>query len=125
MKKIALDEAVSSFDAWRMQRRYKTEPIPESLRAMAASLYPGHKVSIICNRLRLSRAQLAQFIEDHADTDNDGFVMAKIPVAESPETPDDTNKLIMMTLAGKQRSLDLSIDVGLLPQVLGYIGELL
>ena len=117
MERTPLDEAVSSFDEWRMQRRYKTEAIPKSLRAMAGSLYPEYKTSIICNRLRISSSQLSQYIKELSGTVSDGFVMAKPPSTEASEVTESSSHLISMTLNGKDRSLHLSVTTRpLLPQ---------
>lgn len=125
MDNLSLEDAVSSFNLWRMARKTRKEPIPENLRVMAASLYPSHKRALICKHLGLSGSQLSKYISDNAPVDNVGFVMAKADMSQTAKAAKEPNDAISMTLYGKERSLHFSISSCLFPEVIKQLEGLL
>ena len=125
MDNLSLEDVASCFNSWRVERKTIREPVPKELRAMAASLYPSHKRSLICRRLRLSGSQLSLYIGNDEPAASDGFVTAKSQIPQSSIAPKSLSNLISMTLNGKERSLHFSVSPCLLPEVLKHIKGLL
>ena len=79
MEIITLESVEQAFCDWRAQRSNRAEVIPKNLWRMALKLYPQHKRTIICRRLKLSGGQFNRHLEDinHTVFDDD-FVLASI-----------------------------------------------
>jgi hypothetical protein len=123
MNKFTLASVEEAFQQWRGARRNRAEAIPEALWSMALGLYPEHKRSIICHRLRLSGAQLKRRLEDNRDTrPHKGFVLASHDKAKSIPVPRSELQLIVQ---GQARSMTLCFDMHALAQVLPQVASLL
>lgn len=123
MEGITLESVERAFYEWRTGRSSRTELIPKNLWHMALKLYPQHKRTIICRRLRLSGGQFKQHLEasGHAFLDN-GFVLASADYVKKNSTPYSE---VQLTIKGKERTLTFSVDVHTLGQILPNIGVLL
>ena len=123
MDSITLESVEAAFCDWRAQRSSRTAPIPEYLWAMALKLYPAHKHSKICHRLRLSASQFKPRLErrEQSPADN-GFVLAsreEIKVNLPPSSD------VQLTIQGKERVMTLCVSVHMLPLILPHVGALL
>ena len=123
MGDITLESAEAAFCEWRAQRISRTEPIPEHLWSMSLGLYPQHKRSKICARLRLSGSQFKQRLEGRGDTfSTSGFVIAS---RDAVNVNQALNAEVQLTIQGKERALTLGVSVHALPQILVHLGALL
>lgn len=120
---MTLESVEAAFSDWRDQRSSRTDPIPEYLWAMALKLYPAHKHSKICHRLRLSASQFKPRLESREQSPADkGFVLAsrdevKVNLHPSPD--------VQLTIQGKERAMTLCVSVHALPLILPHVVALL
>jgi hypothetical protein len=125
MNKLTLASVEEAFQQWRAARRNRAETIPEALWSMALGLYPEHKRSIICHRLRLSGAQLKRRLEDNSHTQpHKGFVLASHDEVKSVPVPVPRTEL-QLIVQGQARSMTLCFDMHALAQVLPQVASLL
>ncbi len=123
MDSITLESVEAAFCDWRAQRNSRTDPIPESLWAMALKLYPAHKHSKICHRLRLSAGQFKPRLESRVQSPADkGFVLAS---RDEVKTNLLKSSEVRLTIQGKDRAMTLCVSVHELPLILPHIGALL
>ena len=123
MDSMTLETVEAAFSDWRAQRSSRTDPIPENLWAMALKLYPTHKHSKICHRLRLSASQFKPRLENREQSPaGKGFVLASREevIVNYPPSSD-----VQLTIQGKERSMTLCVSVHVLPQILPHVGALL
>lgn len=123
MDSMTLESVEAAFCDWRAQRSSRTDPIPEYLWAMALKLYPAHKHSKICHRLRLSTSQFKPRLEGREQSSVDkGFVLASREEVKVNLPPSSD---IQLTIHGKERAMTLCVSVHAFPQILPCIGALL
>jgi hypothetical protein len=123
MDSITLESVEAAFCDWRAQRSSRTDPIPEYLWAMALKLYPAHKHSKICHRLRLSASQFKPRLKSQEQSRVDkGFVLASRDEVKANLHPSSD---IQLTIQGKERAMTLCVSVHALPLILPHVGALL
>ena len=123
MDSMTLESVELAFSDWRAQRSSRTDPIPEYLWAMALKLYPTHKHSKICHRLRLSASQFKPRLESQEKSHaSKGFVLASREVVKVnlPSSSD-----VQLTIQGKERSMTLCVSVHALPLIFPHVVALL
>jgi hypothetical protein len=123
MLSTTLEAVEESFRKWRAQRSSGAEPIPEHLWIMAVELYPQHKRSKICQRLRLGGGQFKQRLENSATfcAGND-FIVASRDAVKAEPVPD---RNIQLRIQGKERALTFHVGVHDLAQILPHVSALL
>jgi hypothetical protein len=123
MDSVTLESVEAAFCDWRAQRKNRSERIPEHLWAMALKLYPTHKQSTICQRLRMSSGQFKPRLESLKQSSADrGFVLAsreEVKIKFPPSTD------VQLTIQGKERAMTLCANVDALPLILPHIVALL
>ena len=123
MEIITLESVEQAFCDWRAQRSNRAEVIPKNLWRMALKLYPQHKRTIICRRLKLSGGQFNRHLEDinHTVFDDDFVLASRDFVKENSNSSSE----IQLTVQGRDRTLMLSINLHSLELILPHIGALL
>jgi len=117
-----LRKVIDLFQEWRQMRTSRVEPIPEALWDLAVGLYPEYKRSKICGRLRLSASDFKKRLISAGKLESsDGFVLAAADAKPVVQSADD----IKLTIQGRERILQFSVNVHALDQVLPHIGVLL
>lgn len=123
MDSITLESVEAAFCDWRAQRSSRTAPIPEYLWGMALKLYPEHKRSQICHRLRLSASQFNPRLESFKQSPvGNGFVLASREKVRINFTPSSD---VQLNIQGKERSATLCVSVHALPLILPHVVALL
>ena len=123
MNGLTLESVEKAFCEWRAQRSSRAELIPKNLWCMALKLYPQHKRTIICSRLRLSGGQFKRHLEDVNNTSfDDDFVLASRDFVKENS---NSSSEIQLTVQGRDRTLMLSVNLHSLELILPHIGALL
>lgn len=123
MDSITLESVEAAFSDWRAQRSSRTVPIPEYLWAMALKLYPAHKHSKICHRLRLSASQFKPRLENQEKSHaSKGFVLASRD-EDKVNLPPSSD--VQLTIQGKERMMTFCANVHVLPLILPHLVALL
>lgn len=123
MDRLTLESVEVAFCDWRAQRSSRTAPIPEDLWSMALKLYPAHKHTTICHRLRLSTGQFKHRLESRVESSVDkGFVLAS---REEVKTNLPPGSDVQLTIQGKERTMTFCVGVHALPLILPHVVALL
>ena len=109
MESITLESVEQAFCDWRAQRSNRAELIPKNLWRMALKLYPQHKRTIICRRLRLSGGQFKRHLEyvNHTGFHDDFVLASRDFVKENSNSSSE----IQLTVQGKERTLMFSVNM--------------
>ncbi len=140
---ITLETAKIAFDTWRIERSNTSVPFPTTLWDMVKQLLSAHKKTEICKTLHISSNQIKRSCAENLGSGqaSNSLTASKInsqpqqiptcgdfvAATPAPQSFDPPTKEIMsvLTLTSSNKTLQLSIPISALPDVLPAFGALL
>ena len=116
-----LEEVVKAFEIWRLERKSKSEPIPERLWSMTKELLPYYKKAHIQRALRLSGGQFNKYCMTAdkvqlTERTTEGFAVGTFVPKQAV-----CNEVCELTLNGAHKSLQIKITIQNLAPVLSLV----
>ncbi len=124
---MRLEEVRDAFELWRAHR-VKREPIPEALWLMVQTLLPHYKKSEITETLRMNSAQLESGCQKKPSfdrTEQSGFAVGELHHPHFMMQRQQACQRCELTLKGKRKSLQISINISQLSHVLPLMEDYL